>query len=157
MLREVRILQRFRFTHVDLVRGLCAIAVLLTHFALFAHVDEGLHGKVVSPPFYGLLAPIYYNGGWAVEMFWILSGFVFVIAYQHEGRSISSWRFAAWRFSRLYPLNLITFLAMAVIQVGSTLALGEPQIYKANTLLNAVTTCSLSPDGLEIRKIPTMA
>ena len=127
-------MDKVRFTYVDLVRGVCAILVLLMHFALFAHVDRNLVGTIDHPPFF---RPLYIFGDRAVRMFWALSGFVFLIAYIKEGKDLSVRRFAAWRFSRLYPLHLATFIGVVLLQGVSHLVVGEPQIYKDNTAINA--------------------
>jgi peptidoglycan/LPS O-acetylase OafA/YrhL len=93
-----------RIPCLDGLRGLAALAVMLFHFNIFFLPQARL-------PFAG-------RGYLAVDLFFLLSGFVMAHVY---GRLLSSnWRvhavqFARARFARLYPLFFVTTLAMAII------------------------------------------
>jgi peptidoglycan/LPS O-acetylase OafA/YrhL len=69
-------------------------------------------------PFYWLLAPFYEFGGYGVEVFWAISGFIFFWKYAAPIRAgaVGATRFFWLRFSRLYPLHLATLLLVAALQ-----------------------------------------
>jgi peptidoglycan/LPS O-acetylase OafA/YrhL len=63
---------------------------------------------------------LFYEKGWmAVDIFFSLSGFIFFWLYSERvtGRRIGPVEFAGLRFSRLYPLHLITLVIVAVLQL----------------------------------------
>lgn len=82
-----------RFDSLDGIRGLAALAVVLFH---------------LQPTFPGYLA---------VDLFFILSGFVLSFRYFDSTRSrdLSLADFVVARLSRLYPLHLFTLLAVLAI------------------------------------------
>jgi peptidoglycan/LPS O-acetylase OafA/YrhL len=97
-----------RIPCLDGLRGVAALAVLLYHFNIFflpqARVTE--------------IVPFVKSAYLAVDLFFLLSGFVMAHVY---GRLLSSnWRmhaplFARARFARIYPLFAVTTLAMAIV------------------------------------------
>lgn len=121
-----------RFTYVDLLRGLAALAVLITHYRWFFARSVGDWRTDVQLPLYDVLWPFYENGLLAVQMFWILSGFVFTVAYGGFGRNVSARTFLIHRVARLYPLHFITLLLVAILQTISWKTSGEWQIYGNN-------------------------
>ncbi len=86
-----------RFQALDSIRGLAAVAVVLFHL------------KFSFP------------GYLAVDLFFILSGFVLSYRYfgQPDTMKPSIADFAAARFSRLYPLHLFALMAILLIYAGS--------------------------------------
>jgi peptidoglycan/LPS O-acetylase OafA/YrhL len=112
------------FTGIEIGRFLCALAVILWHYQQF--FQPGLEAgsseapsDVVKYPFYSILSFFYLNGHHAVVIFWMISGFIFFWKYGesvHE-RKVSVYRFFILRFSRLYPLHLITLLIVALLQL----------------------------------------
>lgn len=101
-----------RIPSLDGLRGIAAIAVTLFHFSIFflpqAHLSDML-------PFLG-------RAYLAVDLFFILSGFV--IAHVYGRLLASNWRahwmqFAIARFARIYPLFALTTLAMVITVVLS--------------------------------------
>src|SRR5215469_3083778 len=93
-----------RIPCLDGLRGLAALAVMLFHFNIFFLPQARL-------PFVG-------RGYLAVDLFFLLSGFV--MAHVYGSLLASNWRvhalqFARARFARLYPLFAVTTLAMAII------------------------------------------
>lgn len=128
-----------RYYCVDLLRGLAAIAVLIWHYNHFWHPSYS--GVLFQPdrsiqPLYWLLWPLYHYGLFAVQFFWLISGFVF--AHVYAGSKIGAKEFALRRFARLYPLHLITLLVVAVLQALSIRAVGAPQIIGNNDLYHFV-------------------
>lgn len=107
-----------RYTHVDLLRGLSALAVMLVHYRMF-YPDGNIAGSttfvIERQPFFSFLWPLYENGGLAVQFFWTLSGFVFSASYNGQERTISGLKFFVWRFSRLYPLHFVTLLLVSAL------------------------------------------
>jgi peptidoglycan/LPS O-acetylase OafA/YrhL len=130
------------FYGIDLMRGIAAITVLIWHYQHF-YMTEGVKFVDGAPaidrtiqPLYWLLYPIYENGFWAVNAFWVISGFVF--AHVYAGRETTAASFAGARFARLYPLHLITLITIAVIQEISFGLVHRYQIVGANDPISFV-------------------
>jgi peptidoglycan/LPS O-acetylase OafA/YrhL len=120
---------RERFVALDAIRGVAALAVVCLHFSFGAW------------PQHGYLA---------VDVFFVLSGFVMAHAYEEQLRSgMNVGRFALVRAVRLYPLVLLGVLMAVVIGLGlMLLGLGEPafngwQVLFAMLLLPYVSAGSL--------------
>jgi peptidoglycan/LPS O-acetylase OafA/YrhL len=122
-----------RLTHIDLARGVAALAVVLVHYRwLFEPPLWNNPDTAVLLPLYALLWPFYEYGGVAVQAFWVLSGVVFAVTYCRSDVSFSLRDFAVRRFSRLYPLHLATLLLVAAIQTLSFSLFGKHQVYDNN-------------------------
>ena len=116
---------RVRFDSLDAVRGLGAMVVVLWHWQHMTlltgpkYTYPPLHGPDRTlEPFYVVLSPFYEFGFRAVDLFFVISGFVFYLLYE---RSIAEARtpakgFFILRLSRLYPLHLLTLLLVAGVQ-----------------------------------------
>lgn len=91
-----------RFTALDGVRGVAAVAVVLFHFSQ-------------------LEASPWLRRGWlAVDVFFCLSGFVIAHSYQHKiERGLGFVAFARARLSRLYPLYLLALFLGALTFLGT--------------------------------------
>ncbi|MGO4524641.1 acyltransferase family protein [Microvirga sp. 2MCAF35] len=124
-----------RFFYIDLLRGLAALSVLIWHYQHFYMPRAGeppvFQSRSVQP-LYSYFQTFYDYGLYAVQFFWLISGFVFAVAY--SGSSVSKLKFARNRFARLYPLNLITLLVVAGLQLLSLKLAGHYQIYAYNDL-----------------------
>ncbi|CAN7307951.1 acyltransferase family protein [Mesorhizobium caraganae] len=98
-----------RTAHFDALhglRGIAAVLVMLGHFSEYT-------GRRYD------LAP---SGFLAVDLFFLLSGFVIAHAYDDKFRKgMSFWGFAETRLLRLYPLYFAA-LGLAMIGVGATIA-----------------------------------
>lgn len=118
---------------VDGLRGLAALAVLLCHYWNFYFlpgqkvVHESWWATRPAAEFVGLF---YAHGIFAVNVFWIISGFVF--AYVYLGSRSDTRSFAVNRFARLYPLHLLTLLVMAGLQLASSARFGTWIFYDHN-------------------------
>jgi peptidoglycan/LPS O-acetylase OafA/YrhL len=99
-----------RFVQLDALRFFFAVVVVMLH--------------TIGRP----LAPI--HGSYAVDFFFILSGFV--LSHGLINRPVSAGEFAWARLARLYPLHLIT-LAWLVCLVGSVMA-NPPRHYSYEAL-----------------------
>jgi peptidoglycan/LPS O-acetylase OafA/YrhL len=119
-----------RYDYVDLLRGFAALAVLVCHYRWFFARQPMDWRTDIDLPLYSILWPVYDHGGIAVQVFWVLSGFVFAVAY---GRGVDARTFWVHRIARLYPLHLATLLIIAGLQWYSVTSTGGPQIYDNNT------------------------
>lgn len=122
---------RFRF--IDICRGCAALSVLIWHYQHFSYPEAGIEMPAElrsTQPFYDYIWPFYQQGGLAVQLFWVLSGFVFTANYLD--RRIDGRTFFIARLARLYPLHLATLLLVAGLQLISWCMLGHFQIYPHN-------------------------
>lgn len=120
-----------RLTVLDGLRGLAALAVVLAHYQYFFVLEPGgAHGAALRALLPGgeVLALVYRHGIRAVELFWVISGFVFTRVYA-QGRPAGTRAFVTNRFARLYPLHFVTLLVVAGLQVAAHAAFGRYLIY----------------------------
>jgi peptidoglycan/LPS O-acetylase OafA/YrhL len=124
---------------LDLVRGCAALAILVWHYQHFYYQTAGRNPIVYDrdvQPFYSVLSLLYDDGYFAVQLFWVISGFVFASVYataKSSGRE-----FFVNRFARLYPLHFATLLAVAALQTLSFHLQHEFQIYPNNDIYHFV-------------------
>ena len=128
---------RPRLYLLDTLRGLASLSVVIWHYQHFFYVDAGnmKPGFLTNTqPFYSALGLFYDHGIEAVQLFFAISGFVFFFTYYEaiSTRRITAWRFAALRFSRLYPLHLATLLFVAAAQTLSHQIYGHYIVYQFN-------------------------
>jgi len=124
---------RRHYFSIDLLRGIAASAVLFCHYQFFYAPRAAVKFMFDDPqrqPLYAVFWPFYTHGADAVELFWMISGFVFTAVY--IGRTCDVRSFFVQRFSRLYPLHFLTLLAIAGVQFWSHRALGYFQIVQYN-------------------------
>ena len=125
-----------RLTALDALRGAAALAVVAWHwqhfFALSGSWEPGWTRAM--QPFFWLLKPLYVQGWAAVDLFFALSGFVFFWLYSESitQRRVTPKAFALMRFSRLYPLQLLTLVVVAVLQSLYFARIGSFFIYQDN-------------------------
>lgn len=122
------------FDFLDGLRGIAALAVVIFHYHHFFLTDADARSAIPGSdrfPF-GFLRPLYDHGNLAVELFWIISGFVFAHVYFNRKTSLPD--FARARFARLYPLHLATLLFVAGLQAVSLQTVGHWQVYGNNDL-----------------------
>lgn len=116
------------FYCLDLLRGISSVAILVWHYSHFWCPDFGdqfsFDRKV--QPLYSVLWPIYEHGYVAVQLFWLISGFVF--AHIYAGSAITAGEFALRRFARLYPLHFITLIVVAALQLISLFVTSKTQV-----------------------------
>jgi peptidoglycan/LPS O-acetylase OafA/YrhL len=110
-----------RFYSLDVLRGLASLAVVLWHYQNFFFVSPETPAPSFTrsdQPLYFILFPIYEQGLRAVQLFFVLSGFIFYWLYQRSiaDRRVSAYQFVVLRFSRLYPLHFLTLILTATGQ-----------------------------------------
>ena len=110
-----------RFYGLDALRGVAALGVVFWHWQhFFFHGTNPGKPTPADLPLHGIFSLLYARGWMAVDLFFILSGFIFFRLYAEPigDRQVSAWRFAWLRFSRLYPLHLLTLVLVAAIGAG---------------------------------------
>jgi peptidoglycan/LPS O-acetylase OafA/YrhL len=96
---------------LEIIRFFSALAILIFHFQHFSFVGQAPNNfALMQLPFYDWLKPVYLNGGLGVQIFWGISGFIFFWKYAKviEQKALNAKHFFVLRFSRLYPLHLLT-------------------------------------------------
>ena len=125
-----------RLTSLDALRGVAALSVVVWHWQHFFAIggDWQDDWSADMQPFYWLLKPLYAQGWAAVDLFFVLSGFVFFWLYGAAIREkrTGAWRFALLRFSRLYPLHFVMLIVVAALQFFFFRAHGTFFIYQDN-------------------------
>ena len=96
---------------IDGIRALGALALVIYHYGLFASMLEG-HRY----PFEDYAKYIYIYGYLAVELFFIVSGFVIEHTYADRVTSMPFWEYIKRRIVRLYPLLLLTTVMVGLEQ-----------------------------------------
>jgi peptidoglycan/LPS O-acetylase OafA/YrhL len=126
-----------RFYSLDVLRGIASLSIVLWHWQHFFY--SGTNPGTIDTarlPLANWLLPLYLKGGGAVDLFFILSGFIFYWLYSQRiaGGLFSLGRFALLRFSRLYPLHLVTLLIVALSQFWLLSSKGSFFVYPNNDI-----------------------
>ena len=132
---------------IDYLRWLCAFSILIWHYQSFYYFNNSLlvtQFKTEAQPFFTLLRPFYLSGFNAVPIFWIISGVVIARAYTGK-KSVRE--FLLNRFSRLYPLHLLTLIAILFLQLISKLQFGYYLVYLKNDLKTFILNLFFISDG----------
>lgn len=122
---------------LELMRFACALTVLVWHYQHFYYVGGAPVGfSREAQPWFEWLQPLYLHGFLGVQAFWCLSGFIFFWKYAKPvaQERVSGWRFAVLRFSRLYPLHLLTLLLVAVFAAAYQWQVGVGYVYTHNDM-----------------------
>jgi len=122
---------------LDILRGVAALAVVIFHYVGFyftAPLTLPNTFTRAQMPFYAALSVIYSDGWRAVELFFVLSGFIFFYQYGDaiRSRTVGGYEFFVLRFSRLYPLHFVTLILVAGGQLISTSIDHQPVMYACN-------------------------
>lgn len=137
-----------RLYTLDALRGIAALCVVFWHWQHFFYVGTtpAAFAQTLQPQF-SLFAMLYLHGGMAVQLFFTLSGFVFywLFATVVANRSLPAARFAWDRFSRLYPLHVVTFVAVAGLQWAYWSRNGGYFVYPFNDAYHAVLNLLMMP------------
>ena len=120
---------------LDLLRFLLSVTILIVHFPHFYYPFINLETLNRSTlPFASWLGLIYHFGGFAVEIFWMISGICFFHFYSTliKEKKILFYQFLGLRFSRLYPLHILTLFIVAILQYYYHIRFGNTFIYQNN-------------------------
>jgi peptidoglycan/LPS O-acetylase OafA/YrhL len=104
---------------LEVVRFICALAVLFWHYQHFAFLaDKPIEFMREAQPFYSSFTTFYKYGFYGVQIFWCLSGFIFFWKYRLSlsEKKVGAKKFFILRFSRLYPLHVVTLLFVGIAQ-----------------------------------------
>jgi peptidoglycan/LPS O-acetylase OafA/YrhL len=103
-----------RVQGIDVLRGLCIIAVVLHHINLRIHFNQSAFGVMIGPAANRVL---FWSGYYGVRAFFVISGFLITSwSLQRWGslKNISLRQFYTMRFARIVPC-LLGLLALLVI------------------------------------------
>lgn len=130
-----------RLSALDGLRGIAALGV-----AIFWHYQ---HFAPASYPFAAKAYWLYHYGESLVDLFFVLSGFIFCHVYKQRilDRSIAFGTFATLRLSRLYPLQLVTLALVAVLQSVRHLTQGSFFVYQSNDVYHVILNVLFIQNG----------
>ena len=125
---------------LELLRFISALAILIWHYQHFAMLPNTHSFEPQQQPFYNYLSFFYLNGAKAVYLFWALSGYIFFYNYYKEIKTykLTIYAFFIDRFSRLYPLHLVTLLALLSLQISFFSNQQEYFIYRNNDIYHFI-------------------
>lgn len=124
-----------RFYSIELLRFLASLAVILYHYKIGFAWDKGYVDTVnlsLSLPFYKFINLFYNYGFYGVQLFFLISGFVFAHIYINKKNLVSLKEFFINRFARLYPLHFATLILVTFLQLFSLGAFDTFQIIQIN-------------------------
>jgi peptidoglycan/LPS O-acetylase OafA/YrhL len=143
-----------RLYSLDALRGVAALAVVFWHWQHFffsgTTLADGFNRE--AQPFYEVFRIFYLQGGLGVYLFFSLSGFIFFWLYAGtiSARRLTPGDFLVLRFSRLYPLHLVTLLLAAIGHAVYAGVNGGSFVYPENDLRHfALNLLFASSIGLE--------
>lgn len=96
-----------RIEQLTFTRFIAAVAIVIFHF--------GRDSQIFSNEYVSF---IFNNANIGVSYFFVLSGFVMIIAYQN--RTVSFFNYLKNRFARIYPVYVLAIILMVVIQSFSS-------------------------------------
>lgn len=101
-----------RLHQIDALRGIAALSVAFVYHQHYLTGERG-SGPMSALPILDWITAY----GWTlVDLFFVVSGYIFAHVYLQSGRMESTPRaFFVARFARLYPLHLATLLVMAAL------------------------------------------
>jgi peptidoglycan/LPS O-acetylase OafA/YrhL len=143
-----------RLYTLDVLRGIAALSVVFWHWRHFFFV--GATPGVIEQsrlPLNGMLFILFTKGWMAVDLFFGLSGFIFYWLYSKkiQRKSVSPFEFAVLRFSRLYPLHLLTLCLAALGQFWFLRTQGAFFAWPSNDLWHFVLNLGFASSwGLEM-------
>lgn len=123
--------------HLTFTRFIAALIIVFFHFG------------VDAPPFNNnFFRPLLVNSGLAVSYFFVLSGFVMVVAYGGGNEHVDAKRYLINRAARILPVYYAAMLLMLLYYYVRIHVLKTPSIYYPNatdTLLNSTLLQSWVP------------
>ena len=106
---------------LDAIRAVSAFIVIFAHWQFFYYTNDVYTKDGYDPaalPGYQWLSLIYDHSMVVVDLFFLLSGFIFFWLYAEKVSSgkISFGRFMWFRITRLYPIHFVSLLLVALLQ-----------------------------------------
>lgn len=125
------------FFSLDAIRGFAALIVVLCHWQFFFYTDYTTMPSAVSEmplPLYSWLSVFYNLAFYAVDLFFLLSGFIFFWFYGDKisSRETSFNNFISYRVTRLYPIHFVTLVALVFLQAMMIKVNSRPFIIQNN-------------------------
>ena len=102
-----------KISSIELVRFFAALSVVLFHYNICFNQENVLSTEIL--PLSTYFNYLYRYGYYGVDIFFIISGFVFSSVYLDSKATISAKSFFIKRFARLYPLHLATLIILIFI------------------------------------------
>ena len=128
-------------TYLNSLRGIAALFVaIFAHYIVFTSAYQPNGGDEKGVPFYHYLSFLYSNAYLFVDFFFVLSGLIFHHVYYAriaEG-AVPSREFFWARFSRLYPMHILTFVLCGLLACSFYARYGQNLIYPCNDAYHAV-------------------
>lgn len=98
---------------LDSVRGIAALSVVVHHFVISKTVIAAFPQKA------WIDFPFFHNAWLFVDLFFVLSGMVISLSYAKSDFGHFSLReFVARRLARIYPLHIVTLVAMLMLRLA---------------------------------------
>ena len=107
-----------RLPGVDVLRGLCVLAVVLLHINLRLHFEKSSLGSAIPKPLYRL---IFWSGHDAVKIFFVVSGFLItstILARWGTLPQIDLKAFYRLRAARIAPLLLAILAILSILHLS---------------------------------------
>ena len=106
---------------LDFLRFILSISVIVWHYQHFFYPFVSFKDRelfLANQPFFGFFKLFYTQGYYAVQVFWLISGVIFYKVYQERimSGSVTFYQFLWNRFSRLYPLHILTLFIIIALQ-----------------------------------------
>ena len=123
--------QKRRFNELDALRGVAALIIAFTwHYQHFTPLSNA--------PFYSAISGLYNYGYLAVELFFLISGFVMMHAYGQKiiKNDISFVDYMIRRLKHLYPLMFVTLIVVAAGQIYNLKTTGTFFVYGGTDLFH---------------------
>lgn len=92
-----------KYYGIEILRFISALSVVFFHYKTIFTLSS-------DPPGYNIFSYLYNYGFYGVQIFFIISGFVFAHVYLQKKNFVTAKKFFINRFARLYPLHLLTVL-----------------------------------------------
>lgn len=133
---------------LEVLRFLSALAVLFYHYRHFEQLAGMPQVDRTTVPLHAILWPLYEYGQFGVQIFWGISGYIFVWKYGaaiHE-KAVEARDFFWLRFSRLYPLHIVTLIAVVALQLVHRHFAGFDYVYPTDDPVQFVKQLFLATD-----------
>jgi len=108
-----------KFIGIELLRFICAFSIVIRHHKSFAADDITVSLIAAKKIDFSFFQFFHHYFNLSVDIFWAISGFVLFWRYAEAfyEKRLSGRDFAILRFSRLYPLHILTLGAVIVLQL----------------------------------------